>query len=218
MSYYIRIGLAGERLGIWKISQNEAIRLDVVNARKGPGTYFKSESNETVWEAIERQATGWINPFTHEPFHKLTLDPGQYYPRMARPNNLTSPHFPGINHGASSLSNVIATAQTQVAILTRQLERICQTIHPCPQTWDTYGHDIRNLLILTCTEVENHWRGVLEANGITKARLTTQDYVKLCIPMKLNDYSIKFSKYPWLGEIRPFSDWKIGQGTTKQIA
>ena len=31
------------------------------------------------------------------------------------------------------------------------------------------GYDIRNLLILACTEVESHWSAVLKANGLSKA-------------------------------------------------
>ncbi len=216
MNYYIRIGLAGERLGTWKISEDEALRLDVSNALSGPGTHFKAQQGETIWEVIEQYAGDWIDPATHKNFYKLDLEPGTYYPRMARPLKLTSPHFPGFNHGAAYLADTIAMAQTQISVLTRQLEHICQTIHPCSQNWDAYGHDIRNLLILTCTEVENHWRGVLRANGSSKTKFTTQDYIKLCSPMKLDEYSIKFPKYPWLGEITPFKNWD-GQSPTKSI-
>ena len=65
------------------------------------------------------------------------------------------------------------------------------------------------LLILTCTEVETLWRGVLIANSAanTTDRLTTSDYVKLTRPMQLGEYAVSFPNYPWLPAFKPYEGW-----------
>jgi len=115
------------------------------------------------------------------------------------------------NPTARADGDLIEMSIGQLIALTAQLDRICQTIHPAPENLDVYGHDIRNLTILACTEVEAHWRGVLVANGIDKAkRLTRKDYVQLASAMKLGEYSVRFLRYPWLTPVAPFAGW----GTT----
>jgi hypothetical protein len=78
----------------------------------------------------------------------------------------------------------------------------------------TFGHDIRNLLILACTEVEAHWRGILKANGVQRDNLNRQDYVKLAPVLRLPEYSISCPNFPWLTPITPFENW--GEANTPQ--
>jgi hypothetical protein len=59
MSYYIR-ALRDLPLEVWKIDDEEALRLGITNARGGAGTYFKRAEGETIWDTIRRQATGWF--------------------------------------------------------------------------------------------------------------------------------------------------------------
>jgi hypothetical protein len=82
------------------------------------------------------------------------------------------------------------------------------------QTFHAFGHDIRNLLILACTEVETHWRGVLVANGVVKDRYQTQDYVKLRDAMKLDRYAVAFPNYPWLDPLKPYDEWSESNPTS----
>jgi hypothetical protein len=100
---------------------------------------------------------------------------------------LSQPWNPSAHH-ENNIAKIIATARGQLTTFTRQLDRICQTVQPEGQNLDAYGRDIRNLLILTCTEAETHWRNVLVANssGTPNEHYTTADYVKLREPMKLN--------------------------------
>ena len=82
------------------------------------------------------------------PFHETVLKPGEYYPRMARPIDQYPDQAPGWSPGSQREADTIAIGHGQLTALTRQLDRICQTIHPTRDTFATYGHDIRNLLIL----------------------------------------------------------------------
>lgn len=150
---------------MWEICTREAVRLDVSNAREGPGTYFKAGEGEDLWAALDR-LTPWRKPESLVSFHETVLAPGQYYPRIARCQYRQQGDKLGWCPDATTERSRIAIARGQMSALVGQLAQICQTVHPCPKTFETHGHDIRNLLILTCTEVEAHWRAVLQANGI----------------------------------------------------
>jgi hypothetical protein len=220
MAYYIRVFLNqnfASTSQVWKIDEDIAVRVGVSNAEHGPGSFFKAEPGETIWDALRRQ-TPWFEPDGQNPFHRTSLDPGEFYPRMARSNDAFPDESPGISPGAQTESNFIAIALGQLTALTRQLDRICQTIHPTPGTFDTFGHDIRNLLILACTEVESHWRGILIANGVTKSRFNTTDYVALQDALRLDEYAVEFPQYPWLAPLKPFSGWGRTGRPTQELA
>ena len=202
MSYFVRTN--NDLFQVWKIEGSTAVLCGVTNPENGSGTYFKAGPNETIWDAIKR-GTDWFGPSGETPFVQTELEPGEYYPRMARLGGFIGEREwcpDKVGH-----LSTIALARVQLSTLTQQLGRICQTVHPSPETLDVFGHDIRNLLILACTEVENHWRGVLGANGVKKDRYDTRDYVLLRKAMKLDEYSVAFPKYPWLDAISPFAGW-----------
>jgi hypothetical protein len=151
--------------------------------------------------------TGWFGPNGESPFEKTQLNPGEFYSRMARPSDQHPNNVPGQYPGAKRDADIIAIARGQLTTLVRQLDRICQTIQPVPENLAAFGHDIRNLLILACTEVESHWRGVLATNGVIAANLSTNDYVKLRPAMRLDEYGVRFPSYPWLASAQPFLGW-----------
>jgi hypothetical protein len=207
LTYYVREvqSLDHPSFEIWKITDDEAIRLGY---RGGPGHYRRAPG-ETIWEAIRRLGA-WERPDGSLPIHKLKVAPGHYFPRIARPIIPGPASFVKPRSWQPSLTdneNAIASAKVQLSTLVRQLERICETVHPDERNLKAYGYDIRNLLILACTEVESHWRAVLKANGVSKDRLTTRDYVGLADAMKLNDFAISFPDYPWIEPVAPFKNW-----------
>jgi hypothetical protein len=131
MSYYIRTlevpqGVQGFQ--VWKIESDTAFRLGVMNPERGPN-YFRAEPGETIWDTLKR-STPWWEPDGACPFHKTILHPGQYYSRMARPRDQRPEESPGWNPGARADANFIASARGQLTTLMRQLDRICQTVHP----------------------------------------------------------------------------------------
>lgn len=207
MRHYLRLDENGKALGVWRISSTEAVRLGISNPQQGPGCYFRAEPSEDVFAAIRRGADGWFGPNGESPFHEVTLAPGQFYPRMARPHDqhpLESPGFyPDLRHDHDAL----AMTRVQLAVLVRALDRICETVHPSRENLAVFGHDIRNLLILAAMEAEAQWKGILAANGLTSDRLTTVDYVKLLTPMRLAAYRVRLTAYPWLEGIAPFASW-----------
>jgi hypothetical protein len=218
MSYYIRI-LNGPRQ-VWWLADDEAYQVGVGDPKQRPGAYFRADPGETIQNALLRQASGFFGPNGEWPFHFVKRAPGEFYPRILRPLDRDPTYSLGWSVSAKLEPDVVATARGQLSALTRQLGRICQTVHPRGRGLDTFGHDIRNLLILACTEVETHWRGVLIANGASRAggRTTTSDYVKLNDAMRLDQFAVEFPSYPWLARFRPFDGWGSTNKPTQELA
>ena len=197
--HYLRRAQSGQLCEAWEI--HDTFARPVGETRLEGIRIFHAEPGEHVFDALERQ-TSWK---PHETFVPLLLPVGHFYPRIARP-------LSGVSHAMRSPSthfepNVIAAFRSQLLTLTRKLHEICLTIQPEQANLGAYGHEIRNLLILACTEVEACWRGILVANGFSKDRATTNDYVRLASVMRLADYAVSFPAFPWLAAARPFADW-----------
>lgn len=210
--WYVRHPGDGTGLQPWRIADGKAMRSDLTNADQGPGSYFAAESGETVWDAIRRQ-TSWLEGQTDTgPFVRMKRDAGQYYPRVARPlalaknANLWAPDLP-------HEQRYIASAQNQLQSLVSELQAICRVVQPAATTLSVYGHEIRNLLILSATEVEMHWRGILEANGNAGMRFNTNHYVKLADPLKLCGFTVSFHPCPDIAPYAPFAGWDASDPT-----
>jgi hypothetical protein len=105
-----------------------------------------------------------------------------------------------------------------VSSIVSRMGAILRYIEPTAANRPAYGHEIRQLLLLAAMEVESSWRAVLKANHYPGAlasntRLTTNDYVQLLIPMRLNEWSVTLSIYPDFGALQPFAQWSKGNPT-----
>lgn len=154
----------------------------------------------------------------HVEFHPLPLGPGEYYPRMARPDSTDRGFCPSPGRtpdGSEESRHSQARSTGQLHAFIEALDQICRVVHPAGDNLNTYGHEIRNLLILACTDVELHWRNILIANGYKRksgdTRFTTKNYVLLLKPMKLDQYVVNLNYYPWMQEIAPFACWSQDQ-------
>jgi hypothetical protein len=203
MAFYVQQDRNRRKCGVWEITESVAKRIDVSNPEDLRATYFNAEQGETIWQAIARQ-TPWFSD-SDTPFKELANVPGCYYPRIARPMYASLDTMISPSWGVSQETAIIARGQ--ITALMSDLDRICRTVHPAGDNLKTYGHDIRNLLLLACTEVEAQWRGVLVANGIEKKSFSSKDYIQLSPAMKLPEYVVSFSNYPWIESIRPFEGW-----------
>lgn len=195
----------GPYTSVWEVVDGRAVRLGISNPESVLNSSCLAKPGQSGVEAIcELLNNMGFGECSHWP---LKLEPGQYYPRIARPGDQHFQQFPGIYPGAVNDEHAIAMSLGQLNVLTRQLTEICQTVHPADNTLETYGHAIRNLLILACTEVEAHWRGILIANDIKQKNYSTASYFKILAAMRLDEYSLGYPYYPWLGTRRPFHGW-----------
>ena len=146
-------GGAGALERFWKIDE-EKIKLI------GGGAPFSELSLQNGEDGLTRLKE--ILP--HSYFHLTLLGAGQYYPCMARPNSCRPEDSPGRNPDPDidgSIKRGRALSSGQLDALIEQFKLICQTVHPEGENLNAFGHDIRNLLILACTEVEAQWKNVL---------------------------------------------------------
>jgi len=215
--YYLHLDSDGNSRGTWRITDTEAIRVGVPNAKAETNTYVLANDDEDIHVAISRLLPQWFGDNGADKLEKIVRCPQEYYPRIARPDASYPKESPGNCPGAKAIQSEIASTKAQLSRLTQQLERICQTVQPTSDNFNAFGHDIRNLLILSCTEIEAQWRGILVANGLEKNRYTTKDYVKIAAPMKLQEYSVSFPHYPWIEPVAPFSNWGKTDSTTQDL-
>lgn len=196
MDYYVerRQMLSGIADVFWAVDEKVAHQ-DIYPSTHGT---FTANEGEDILQKIR-------DLYPTSEWHKLALELGEYYPRMARPGH-TGPG-PGSNMDQSQLAKTIQTISTgQLDALIQELKRICRVIHPVPANFQAYGHEIRNLLIIACTEVEAQWKSIMKANH-AKAE-SRFDYVKLSDAMKLREYRVSLPWYPWLEPVAPFLHWK----------
>ncbi len=215
--------------------------LDTIDQPIQSNEYFgtTSDQNSCVWfyDGSEATRTGVPNPdalsrvavlrgqtlksalktlpmFQGKKFviHKMALEPGVYYPRIARPSN-HHPYDFGSVPNYRELSNIIMSSLNQMRTLVGMLDEVVRTVHPAKKNMKSFGTNIRNLIILACTECEAQWRGAIEANGVVKKRACTNDYVKLLNAMRLKEYTVKLSHFPWLKGISPYQNWEAANAT-----
>jgi len=135
----------------------------------------------------------------------------QYYPRIHRPI-YSGPTDLHMRNNASHLKPPInlenaSGAIFQLASLINSVRSIFQVVNPDSSNLETYGIEIRNLLIAASTEFEAQCKGVMKANGHQRKKWNTNEYVKLLGPMKLSDYTVKISPYAKIKNRRPFDGW-----------
>lgn len=102
-----------------------------------------------------------------------------------------------------------------IRVLIQKLDEIFLFVEPSNITKDTFSHKIRELLILSCTEVENFWNYYLKLSGIPERRngYSTNDYVRLKEKLHLDEFEFNLTSCPELGAIRPFESWDSSNPT-----
>jgi hypothetical protein len=129
--------------------------------------------------------------------------PGHYYPRIARENidfNYLSNEFQQDIRAYRNIQNA--------------LDELFNYIEPSVINFSSFGHKIRELLILACTEVEYLLLKVLTDNGYPDKKVyRTQDYVKCKEILKLDSFEVQLNQYPNLGVFKPFVSWNSSSPT-----
>ncbi len=134
--------------------------------------------------------------------------PGTFYKRIWRPLACAGSFHKAISQEKLNGSFV------SLRILLNKLEGLFETIEPDSANLNTYGHKIREIILLACMEVESSWSAVLKENEyFSSGRYTTNDYVKLKAPMLLDGYEMSLQSYPNLSLFAPFEDWDITNPT-----
>ncbi|RYE38341.1 MAG: hypothetical protein EOP48_27245, partial [Sphingobacteriales bacterium] len=93
-------------------------------------------------------------------------------------------------------------------------KKLFNYIEPAIANLSAYGHKIRELLILACTEVECLLVKALIENGYDERdRYSTNDYVKCKSLLGLDDFEVKLIQYSSVKSFRPFKGWDASSPT-----
>lgn len=214
MEYFTPINKDGMPFGVWCRQDNYTFKIGIANPKHNKHSHFYIEDGQTLEAAMAARFGAWFEHRKPWVLKEMKLKPGQYYERMARPND----QHPLDCRGASCPNSIgfekqISISKGQLVSLVNRLEDIFQTIHPCVETFSAYGHEIRNLLILACTEVEAQWKGILATHNYPVTKHTTNDYVNLKSALRLDEYSVTLPFYPWLPKAHPFKKWEKSNPT-----
>jgi hypothetical protein len=169
--------------------------------------------DDTVNAAWQRM--GFSDTIDRASARKLKIEIGHYFPRIWRgvydmrnyycynsvsARTIFGSAYIGANVAASSIFDAV--------------ESLFRYVEPAKENLSAFGHKIREVLILTCMEVESAWRSVLEANSTKrKFSYTTRDYSSLLEPMRLKEWSVALKDYPDLGLFSPFYSWDQSRAT-----
>lgn len=108
----------------------------------------------------------------------------------------------------------LARSKIDLKVLAQKLDDILLYVESSPNSLATYGHKLREFLILACTEVENFWSYYIALSGKATSRLTTNDYVALCAPLYLKEFEVIFTRHPFKQSFKPFEYWNVTNPTT----
>jgi hypothetical protein len=167
------------------------------------------------------------NIYLIEPIPQLA---GDYFPRIYRPVLHRTDSMNGVSFNPSNKiltgpfysndyfpcnENTLIRSVQQLNTLIDRLKTIFVNVYPTESNYTSFGHEIRNLLILSCTEVESQLKGILQENNISSANAnyTTRDYVKLKSVLGLDRYTIRFPYYPEINPVSPFKEWNSANPT-----
>jgi hypothetical protein len=143
---------------------------------------------------------------SHTTVQRTHFLPGQYYPRMHR-----SPNYPRLSDTYHYEWSQSLRAVRNILVRMTEVFRI---VEPAPANFAVFGHEFRQLLILACTEVESSCKAVMKANGyLPSGRWSTNDYVKLILPLRLKEWEVGLTHCPGYPTIKPFFTWDPAKPT-----
>ena len=164
-----------------------------------------SDTVNAAWQRL-----GVMDSIDRASAKKIKLPIGRYFPRIWRGIYDGDNYYSYNSVDARGMyGKIYIGSNVAVSSIFDALELLFRYVEPASENRSAFGHKIREVLILTCTEVETAWRSVLEANSSErKQRYTTKDYSALLEPMRLNEWSVALKDYPDLGQFPPFCSWE----------
>ncbi|MBS4764931.1 hypothetical protein KG007_01755 [Alistipes sp. kh20] len=154
---------------------------------------------------------------------KAPLGAGEYYPMVFRPilnkDGISNVYIDSLNDGENyplygPNYTYYRNKLPQFELLIDELTNVFKVIEPIPDNKNTYGHQLRNILILACTEVENLLKSFLKVHGYPKdGNLSMTDYWLVNNYLHLSKTHSYFFRYNSWGFARPFVAWEAAEYT-----
>lgn len=168
------------------------------------GGYCQGDKDNPSADSISFYLLRYVETINHEVFELTAIDkPGYYFPRINRGNV-------GFNY-VNDAFHLDARAYRNIQA---SLDTLFNVIEPDPRNFGSYGHKIRELLILASTEVEFLLLKALTENGYEKKGVyTTADYVHCLELFRLSLWKVELIQYPAIKTFVPFAGWDKNNAT-----
>lgn len=174
----------------------------------GKEAYFIISVGLTVIEPKTGTYAEWIEKrFGATDVQEMEMEVGHTVEAVWRPSLF---YWDDTQKGLKIDSNEQRKQEQALRILVEKLDEILLFIEPSCDGLKAYSHKIRELLILSCTEIENQWRSLLvKANHapLNGREFKTNDYVKLLQSTFLDEYEIALRNYDSFLPSKPFKNW-----------
>ncbi|GJD71349.1 hypothetical protein MMMDOFMJ_4305 [Methylobacterium gnaphalii] len=175
--------------------------------------YWTITCGLTVTEIINGSLIDWCQRiFGAEDIEVGSYEVGTISNKLWRPGLLT-------DHEVSSFISDSdynrRLSEQAILSLMQRLDDICFYVEPTAHNMNAYGHKIRDLLILSCTEVENICSSLLRLCGLSKAgsRTTTREYFLLKDLSTMSNWQIKLHRHQDAPLFSPFHGWQGSKPT-----
>jgi hypothetical protein len=171
----------------------------------GKEYYFQAPRNSrSLHEFVE-------DCFSGTEIVEMKLNAGDCMPHVWRPGRRGRDEI-AIKH---AIDPNFRSDKQALLLLVLKLAEIFQYVEPTKDAFSSYGHKIRELHILSCTEVENYFQQYLAeaVDGGSPKRPSTNDYVRMKDALYLEDHCIIFPQYPELELIQAFDGWSVADPT-----
>ncbi len=112
------------------------------------------------------------------------------YYRIARPNVVASSYV--TDHRYAPDRNHLIMAYYS---LEKELFNVLEYIEPHDDNLQVFSMKLYSFLFRACTEVEQHFKIILKANGYSREKLSIKDYRKLNKIMLLSKYKVAMKSY-----------------------
>lgn len=176
----------------------------------GSGKDPQSNQAPDVQDALRQILRYGHSPLPHT-LQRCEGTPGSFMPRIWRGCYDPQWSLDRYDSGDFRRSHPIEFRHSIVAAtnLFSLLAELFRFVEPSESNYTTYGHRFREALILFCTEIEANWQGVLRGNVTDPLpdRLTTQHFVSLTAPMRLEHWAVRLKDHADMRDIAPFRGW-----------
>jgi hypothetical protein len=139
---------------------------------------------------------------------------GKYYRGIARPIYRLDGAVNGLmNPGAERELGLVRNILREIEVLTQDLEHCFNVNSPFEKNWVSYGIYYERIIYMACIGVEAIFRKILEDNSIDVSNANMNLFVKLKPFLRLEEFSVRLQRYPWLRAVIPFAGWNANNPT-----
>jgi hypothetical protein len=185
---------------IYELVGNE---LQLVGRRHHHAAVPAGENPIPVVETLERKLIS--SPTVQLTIERMDIALGSYHRSVARPvypdtENLIIPN-------SETEIELAKSVWREIDLISQDLEQCFNVNSVSERNFDAYGIHYERIIYFCCIGIESLFRKVLVDNGVTRERMTMNDFVALKVHSRLDEVGLSLVRYPWMAEIFPFAEW-----------